>query len=197
MTVFKTISNPGARMSTGGRIMKRTARFLAALAAFAAIAAAARAQDASTARSEIASRGYLLGRWHCTFTVGSDGGAYTTTWANVLDGVWLRQTYDQRKQSRAFPFEAEYLVGYDENHRQWVRFGAMTTGQYFAIRMTDDGHGGWGWKYVSFFRRKKPESPGYDATLTRTSDVEYHVDGPTYPNEKGAMVTEHHVCRKS
>lgn len=177
--------------------MRRIARFLAALAAFASFGATAGAADAATAHSEVGARAFLLGTWHCTFAVGNDGGAYVTTWASVLDGLWLRQTYDQRKQPRAFPFRAEYLIGYDERHRQWVRFGAMTTGQYFAIRMTDDGHGGWGWTYVSFFRRKKPEGSGFDASLTRMSDTEYHVDGPTYPNEKGAMVTEHHVCHKS
>jgi hypothetical protein len=50
-------------------------------------------------------------------------------------------------------FKASYLVGYDEKRRGWVRFGAMTTGQCFAIRMTDDSRGGWVWDYVSFGTR--------------------------------------------
>jgi hypothetical protein len=184
-------------MSSEDRFMKRTARLLAVLAVFVTFAPVVRAQDATTARSELASRSFLLGTWHCRFTVGKEDGAYVTTWAKVLDGLWLRQTYDQPKQPRAAPFKAEYLIGYDERYRQWVRFGAMTTGQYFAIRMTDDGHGGWGWKYESFFPRKNPEAAGYDARFTRKSDAVYLVDGPTYPNETGSLVTEHHVCRKA
>lgn len=50
-------------------------------------------------------------------------------------------------------------------------------------------------QYVSFFKTQKPETPGSDATLTRRSDTEYAVDGPTYP-ENGTLVTEHHVCKK-
>jgi hypothetical protein len=57
---------------------------------------------------------------------------------------------------------------------------------------TDDG---WAWKYASFFRTQKPETPGSDATLTKKSDREYVIDGPSYP-EKGTVVTEHHVCKK-
>ncbi|HYL27855.1 MAG TPA: hypothetical protein VEW74_08465, partial [Candidatus Nitrosotalea sp.] len=131
-----------------------------------------------------------------TYTVGDEGGQYSTTWSLVLDGRWLEQTYDQPEQPRARAFKAQYLVGFDERRGEWVRFGAMTTGQYFAIRMTETATG-WGWKYVSFFKRTRPESSGYDAVFSRKSDSLYLVDGPTYPNGNGTIVTEHHTCAKA
>jgi hypothetical protein len=163
------------------------------LAILAAVCPAARGQDAPAIRREIVSRAFLLGTWRCTFTVGEESGTYTTAWTTTLDGLWLEQTYDQPKQPRTFAFRAKYLIGYDRARGQWVRFGATTTGQYFAIRMTDVGQGGWGWKYVSLFPRKRPERAGFDATFTRRSDELYAVDGPTYPNAGGTMVTEHHL----
>lgn len=75
----------------------------------------------------------------------------------------------------------------------WSR--AMTTGQYFLIRMTDTP-GGWGWKYAGVFK-SRPESSAYDTTFTGKSDTYYTVDGPSYPNEKGLIETEHHQCRKA
>lgn len=151
--------------------------------------------SAATANEELASRQFLIGTWKCTYTVGQVAGAYTTTWTNALNSHWLKQTYDQPAAPNARGFLAEYLVGYDEVRQAWVRFGAMTTGQYFAIRMADDGSGGWVWKYVSFFPRKTAETAGSDAALTKRSDSEYAVDGPTYP-VKGVAVTEHHDCKK-
>jgi hypothetical protein len=176
--------------------MKRVLLFLAALAALAAICRGARAEDTSRIQSAIASRSFLLGTWRCTFTVGDEAGKYTTTWANVLDGLWLKQTYDQPKQPHAFYFRGEYFVGYDQHRGEWIRFGAMTTGQYFIIRMIDLGNGSWGWKYVRLFPPARPQRAGYDATFTRRSDTLYAIDGPTYPNDRGTMVSEHHVCRK-
>jgi hypothetical protein len=176
--------------------MRRALMLLALLCAFVA-APVVRAEDTSTISGEIASRAFLLGTWQCSFTVGDEGGIYSTTWAIALDGLWLRQTYDQAKQPRAFPFRADYFIGYDQRRHQWVRFGAMTTGQYFVIRMNDTGNGGWGWKYVSLFPRSRPETAGYDARFARQSDTLYTIDGPTYPNERGSMVTEHHVCHKT
>lgn len=52
-----------------------------------------------------------------------------------------------------------------------MRFGAISTGQYFAIRTTEIGDGGWPWKYISVFRTQ-PEAPGSDATFTKKSDSE-------------------------
>jgi hypothetical protein len=118
-------------------------------------------------------------------------------WSRILDGAWLKQTYDQPRQERAERFKAEYFVGYDPNRKAWVRFGVMTTGQYFAIRMTDTEGGGWAWKYVSFFPRITPETATPDTVLTRVSDTRYTVTGPTYPNSDGSIVTEHHVCNKA
>lgn len=139
---------------------------------------------------------YLEGTWKCTFTVGEEGGSYATTWSRILDGRWLEQTYDQPKQPRTEAFKGDYFVGFDERRQQWVRFGVMTTGQYFAIRMTETANG-WGWKYVSLFPSTRAVTADFDATFTRESDTAYRIDGPTYPNEKGVTVTEHHQCAKT
>lgn len=160
---------------------------------------------AATPHDAVAAHRYLVGTWQCTYTVGNVAGSYTTTWTTALDDTWLKETYDQPPVRTAMMkgdkldaagFRAEYLMGYDPRHDAWVRFGAMTTGQYFAIRMTPTPNGGWTWKYQSFFPRRRPESAQPDATFARKSDVLYTVDGPTYPNEQGATVTEHHICRK-
>lgn len=165
------------------------------LLAIALTLAAAPVYAAESARQELASRQYLVGTWNCTFTVGTTAGRYSTTWSTVLDGHWLKQTYDQRSTANVEGFRAEYLIGYDEVRHGWVRFGAMTTGQYFAIRMADTPNG-WGWNYVSLFPRHRPPSRGFDATFTKRSNVEYTVDGPTYP-KNGVSVTEHHICMKA
>jgi hypothetical protein len=150
---------------------------------------------ALTPREAIDQHAYLIGTWKCSFTVGEEAGDYTTTWSRVLEGMWLEQSYDQPQQPHAESFKANYFVGYDPHYAQWVRFGVMTTGQYFLIRMTDTPDG-WGWTYASAFKTRPPKS-GYDTLFTRKSDRYYTVDGPTYSGEKGAMVTEHHQCRKA
>ena len=153
---------------------------------------------AESAPQGMASVEYLVGTWSCAHTVGSFSGTYKTSYAKTLGGAWLRQTYEF--PSRQFganesPVNAEFLIGYDERRQAWVRFGATSTGQYFAIRMTDMPNGGWSYKYVSFFTRQQPETSASDATFTKRSDAEYIVDGPSYP-ENGVRVTEHHVCKK-
>lgn len=174
--------------------MKRNSSVFAAAAMM--LVAASSSAGASTARQEIQSREYLIGTWHCSYTVGKRGGTYTTTWSNALNNLWLKQTYDQPTQGGEPGFLAEYFIGYDEGQQAWVRFGAMTTGQYFA-RMTDTGDRNWSWKHISFFNRKgRPETPGSDATFTKKSETEYRVDGPTYP-ENGVIVSEHHICKKA
>jgi hypothetical protein len=166
----------------------------AALAAAPAASAAGASQD-----QKIAAMQYLVGTWNCTHTVGSFSGTYKTTWSNAVGNRWLKQTYDfppRQMSENDRPEQGEWLVGYDEARQAWVRFGVMSTGQYFAIRMTETPTG-WAWKYVSFFKRSKPETPGSDATFTKRSDTEYVVDGPTYPKDgTGPLVTEHHVCKK-
>jgi len=141
---------------------------------------------------------YLVGTWSCTHSVGSFSGTYKTSYAKVLGGAWLRQTYEfppKQFGSNETSVNAEFLIGYDERRQTWVRFGAISTGQYFAIRMTDTPSGGWSYKYVGFFDRRQPETSDSDATFTKRSDAEYIVDGPSYP-EGGVRVTEHHLCRK-
>jgi hypothetical protein len=177
--------------------MKRNLGLLAAVAAM-CLAAPFYAYAAPTARQKIASVQYLVGTWSCAHTVGTFSGTYTTTYANALDNLWLKQTYDfpaKQMGENEQAVHAEYLMGYDEGRQAWVRFGGMSTGQYFAIRMTETGDSGWSWKYVSFFKRQSPETPGSDATFTKKSQSEYAVDGPTYKKD-GTPVTEHHICKK-
>jgi hypothetical protein len=152
---------------------------------------------AESAPEKLASVEYLVGTWNCTHTVGNSSGNYRTSYAKALGGAWLRQTYEfppKQFGSNAEPVNAEFLIGYDERRQTWVRFGAISTGQYFAIRMTDMPSG-WSYKYVSFFNRQQPETSDSDATFTKKSDSEYVVEGPSYP-ENGVRVTERHVCRK-
>jgi hypothetical protein len=157
--------------------------------------ASARAESTT---GKMATVDYLVGTWSCAHTVGSFSGTYRTTYAKILGGLWLRQTYEFPPRQFGVndaPVNAEFLIGYDERRQSWVRFGATSTGQYFAIRMTDMPGGGWSYKYVSFFNRQQPETSESDATFTKKSDSEYVVEGPTYP-ENGVRVTEHHVCTK-
>jgi hypothetical protein len=174
--------------------MKRI--LLAAIALL--LATFSRAQAASTAQAEVASAHYLIGTWACAHTVGTFSGTYTTTYANALDNVWIRQTIEfPASQFNGTPqpaVRAEWIMGYDERRQVWVRFGTLTNGDYFIIRMTDTPDG-WSWKYVSLTPRRTPETPGSDATFTKKSDVEYVVDGPTY-DQNGTSVTEHHDCKK-
>ncbi len=191
MAVFKT---GAGRPRYDPRMMNRIG--VAAASAAAIVLSLGGPTGATTAQQAIASRAYLIGNWSCTFTVGDEGGSYRTTWTPTLGGLWIKQTIDQPAQPRAQAFTAEYLVGYDERRGQWVRFGAMTTGQYFVIRMADTPEG-WGWTYVGLFRNSRPPSQQYDTIFSRTSDESYRIDGPTYPDAKGMVVTEHHRCSKT
>jgi hypothetical protein len=170
--------------------------FLAIVATFVAPAWSSAASPLSQAK--MASVQYLVGTWSCAHTVGTFSGTYTTAYANALGDLWLRQTYEfpPSQNEKAEPaVHAEYFMGYDERRQAWVRFGVMSTGQYFAIRMTETGDTGWSWNYVSFFMTQRPESPGSDATFTKKSNSEYAVDGPSYMQD-GTPVTEHHICKK-
>ena len=170
------------------------------------LSASSQSATPATAAQKIASVHYLVGTWNCRHTVGTFSGTYTTNYARVLGDLWLKQTYDfpPKQMSQSDPgVRAEFLMGYDEQRQAWVRFGTLSNGQYFAIRLTDTADGGWGYKYVSFFKRQrpdpsdqKPEMPDFDAVFSRKGDSEYMVDGPSY-EQNGVPVTEHHVCKKS
>jgi hypothetical protein len=177
--------------------MKPNPGLLAAVAA-AFLAATAHAHASPAAQQKIVAVQYLVGTWNCAHTVGTFSGTYTTTYSKPLGDLWLRQTYDfpPKQIAESEPaVHAEFIMGYDERRQAWVRFGAISTGQYFAIRMTDTDDSGWSWKYVSFFKTQNPETPGSDATFSKKSDSEYVVDGPSY-EQNGTRVTEHHVCKK-
>jgi len=176
--------------------MKR--KSLMSTAAAMIFAALATADAVPTAQEKLRSVDYLVGNWSCNHTVGSFSGKYTTTYKKTLGDLWLKQTYDfppqHTAQSNEPAITAETLIGYDERRQAWVRFFANSKGQYFAIRMNDTGSG-WSWKYVSFFKRMTPETPDPDATLTKKSNTEYVIDGPSY-QLNGTRVTEHHMCEK-
>ena len=153
--------------------------------AFLVLLAAATADQ----RQKIAAARYLVGSWKCEHTVGDFSGTYTTSYKSILGDLWFEQTYE-------FPDNtAEALMGYNPQRQYWVRFFVNSEGQWFAIRMTEPANG-WTWKYVSFSKDRKPETPDADATFTKRSDTEYTIDGPTYPKD-GTRVTEHHVCKKT
>ena len=155
------------------------------------------AQATPAAPQKVASAQYLMGTWSCEHNVGSFAGRYKTTYTTVQGNLWLRQTYEFLATPTQPAKYAEALMGYDERRQAWVRFLVLSTGEYFAMRMTETSAGGWSWKYVSFFPTQKPESPNSDATLTKKSDTEYAIDGPSYPeNGTGPIVTEHHICKK-
>jgi hypothetical protein len=146
------------------------------------------AATAAEQKQKIASVRYLVGTWKCEHRVGTFSGAYTTRYAPVLDDVWLRQTYD-------FPdVKGEALMGYSTARQYWIRFFVNSEGLAFGTRMTETPTG-WAWKYVSFSKDRKPETPDPDATFTKRSETEYAIDGPTYEKD-GVRVTEHHVCKK-
>ncbi len=169
--------------------MRKRPHFLAtAIAALLASSA-----DAAPPADKMASVRYLVGTWKCHHTVGAFAGDYATTYASVLGDRWLKQTYQFPADDRQGAKQAECFIGYSGKNA-WVRFFAMSTGEYFANRMIETGDG-WSWKYISFFNTQKPEPPGVDATFTKKSDSEYEVDGPSYP-ENGTVVREHHVCKK-
>ena len=156
---------------------------------------ASTAQKPATAQQELASVDYLVGNWSCEHTVGTFSGKYKTTYSKALGGLWLKQIYDFPPEAGKQPaITAEALMGYDERRQAWVRFFGNSLGQYFAMRMTDTGNG-WAWKYISFFKRMTPETPEPDATLTKKSDTQYMIDGPSYEKD-GTQVTEHHSCHK-
>jgi hypothetical protein len=179
-----------------------------ALSLLAAVLGAATFTGASASQSvtqAIASHEYLVGAWDCTFTVGKRSGTYTSTWAKALDGRWLMQHIVQAPFKRSMMtgssdpaaggFVADYFVGFKETAQHWVRFGAMSTGQFFTISMTDDGAGGWRWKYLILFPPRYATRATADATFTKRSATRYTIDGPTYP-EGNTTVTEHHICNR-
>ena len=162
-----------------------------ALAALAIVllATSAQAQVPPAAPHEIQAAEFLVGTWNCSHQVGSFSGTYTTSFAKVLGDLWLKQTYDfPATGERSGAVQAQYFIGYDPRAQRWVRFGAMSSGQYFAM-VGKRGDNVWSWNYVL------PGQSG-SAVYTKHSDSEYTVDGPSYP-ENGQLVTERHTCRKS
>jgi hypothetical protein len=132
---------------------------------------------------------YLVGAWNCAHTVGDFSGAYVMSFAKGLGDRWLKQTLDFPATATEPAVRAEYFLGYDPRLPAWIRFGAHSNGQYYAMRTTSTSDERWSWQYVL---------PGTSGSVTwaRKSDVEYTIDGPEYP-QNGKLVTEHHICKKS
>ena len=145
----------------------------------------------------MSSRQYLIGTWNCAHTYGTFSGTYTTTYEPVLTNRWIKQVYNFPASEGAPAMEGDWFMTYDEPRQSWIRFGAMTTGQYFALRMTDTSPTTSSWQYLPLVRTANPQLPKTDAVFTKKSDAEYTVDGPTYKlNGTGPTVTEHHDCKK-
>jgi hypothetical protein len=157
-------------------------------AAAAALASSPNAVAAPTAQEAMSSVRFLVGSWNCAHTVGDFSGTYRETFANALDGRWLKQTYEFPATSSEPAVHAEYFIEYDERIPRWVRFGAHSNGQYYGM-YSPSGDPTWVCSYVL------PSARG-TATWTKRSDSEYTVDGPEYP-QNGKLVTEHHRCTKT
>jgi hypothetical protein len=167
--------------------MKRHLALIAALATM-LLAAPSRASAETTAKQALGEVRYLVGTWDCRHTVGDFSGTYRTSFADALEGAWLKQRYDFPATKTAPAWYGEFFFGYDGRVPRWVRFGAMSTGQYFAMVSEDAGVARMTWQY---------RLPGAgSATWTKRSDREFSIDGPSYP-ENGKLVTEHHVCTKA
>src|SRR6266550_6977336 len=91
---------------------------------------------------------YLKGTWTCAHTVGDFSGAYAMSFAQGLGERWLRQTLDFPATATDPAVHAEYFLGYDPRIQAWIRFGAHTNGQYFAMRTTSTDNERWSWQYV-------------------------------------------------
>jgi hypothetical protein len=153
-----------------------------------AFAAPGGAQAAPSPAEAMNTVRYLVGTWNCDHTVGNFSGTYRTSFAVALGGRWLQQRYDFPATATEPAWYGEFFLGYDERVPRWVRFGAMSTGQYFAMVSSTPSADSMSWTY------RLPG--GGSATWTKRSDREFAIDGPSYP-ENGATVTEYHVCRKA
>ena len=166
--------------------MKRRLVLVAAVAAI--LAAPSRVYADPSAKHGLVAVQYLVGTWNCRHTVGDFSGTYRTSFSNALEGEWLKQRYDFPATKTAPAWYGEFFFGYDGRVPRWVRFGAMSTGQYFGMVSKDAGVASMTWEY---------RLPGRgSATWTKRSNSEFSIDGPSYP-ENGKLVTEHHVCTKS
>jgi hypothetical protein len=106
---------------------------------------------------ELHSADFLVGKWSCAHSVGDFKGTYTTTISSALDGQWLRQTYD-------FPDKrAEFFLGYDPRFQRWVRWGMLSTGEYWAMTAVR-ADTTWTWSYAL------PRRPG-SGTYTDKRDA--------------------------
>ena len=166
--------------------MHRTAIVLAAIA-MALTAPAAVTQTRRTGSDDMKTVAFLVGTWSCSHTVGDFSGTYPTTYALTVGDRWLKQTYDFPAAGEDAAVHAEYFLGYDVRVDRWVRFGAHSNAQYYGMvgKRADNV---WSWSYVL-------PGPSGSAVWTKQSDVEYTIDGPSYP-KNGTLVTEHHRCRK-
>src|SRR5947209_11307792 len=94
-------------------------------------------QPAPAAAQQSSMVDYLIGTWDCAHTVGTFSGTYRTSYAKVLGGKWLQQTYEFAGQKDDPTSTAVALMGFDDRRQTWVRFFANSKGQYFPIRMTE------------------------------------------------------------
>ena len=168
--------------------MNRHCQVFAAIAAALLVTSSAAGAQATSGADDEFNR-FFVGTWSCADTVGDHAGKYTTTISRTLDDHWLRQTYAWAPTTEEpKPLGGEYLISYDPRVRKWIRMGAMTDGMYFAMTGARRGD-------TLTYGYVLPSTSG-TAVYIRQSDREYHVRGPSYP-ENGKMVTERHTCRRS
>lgn len=140
--------------------------------------------------SEMSSAQFFIGTWNCSHTADSEqAGMYTTSYTSVLGERWLKQTFNFPASITDPAMSGEWFVGYDSKRQRWVRFGAMSDGMYFAMLGSRNGDT-WSWSYVLPGRSEANET-----IYTKISDLQYKVDGPSYP-VNGKLITEHHLCNK-
>jgi len=133
---------------------------------------------------------FLLGTWTCTHQEGDITGTYTTHYEKALSDAWIKETYDFAATSAEPAMQGEWFIGYDPRVNEWIRFGAMSDGLYFAMVGTH-ANDTWSWTYAL----PGKANPG-KTVYTKLSPTQYTIVGPSYPIN-GTMVTEHHVCNKS
>jgi hypothetical protein len=88
-------------------------RFVFAAAATALLVLSGGAVRAQTAPDPMASLQFLAGHWSCTSVTDGKKSVYTTDWAAVPGGRWMRGT------NRSGASQSEDVLGYDATQKRW------------------------------------------------------------------------------
>jgi hypothetical protein len=88
-------------------------RFVLGAAAASLVFSAAAAARPQTAPDPMASLQFLAGHWSCTSVADGKKSIYTTDWAAVPGGHWMRGT------NRSGASQSEDMLGYDPTQKRW------------------------------------------------------------------------------